>query len=251
MARQNSIITLKGTIDNLSFYKTKDGNLAKRKTEISASRIATDPSFARTRENNSEFSNAGKASKLLRAALNNITKNVSDSRMVSRLTRLFVEVLHADTVNPRGKRNVESGAISKLKDFNFNISSSLNMVFKELFTSTINRVAGTLTVSIPAFTPILSLETPKGATHYCFNSAGAELDFTADQYVVDSNNSGMLPIDSVSTAPLNLANTVTANSTHPLVLALGIEFFQLVNGVYLPLSSGIFSPLTLTAVSAA
>jgi hypothetical protein len=29
MAKQNGIIKLKGTLDNVTFYKTKDGDLAK------------------------------------------------------------------------------------------------------------------------------------------------------------------------------------------------------------------------------
>jgi hypothetical protein len=50
MAKQRSIIKLDGTISDITFYKTKDGYLAKEKSSISASRIATAPEFERTRE---------------------------------------------------------------------------------------------------------------------------------------------------------------------------------------------------------
>ena len=65
MARQRSIIKLDGTIGGITFYKSKDGYLAREKGGISAERIANDPAFERTRENGSEFGRAGKAGKVL------------------------------------------------------------------------------------------------------------------------------------------------------------------------------------------
>ena len=69
MAKQRGIIKLEGTIGDITFQKTQDGYLAKEKSSIPASRIATDPAFQRTRENNAEFGRAGKAGKVLRNAL--------------------------------------------------------------------------------------------------------------------------------------------------------------------------------------
>lgn len=45
MARQNGLIKIKGTLDNVSFYKTKDGDLARMKTSVDGKRIANDPAF--------------------------------------------------------------------------------------------------------------------------------------------------------------------------------------------------------------
>ena len=66
MARQSGLIKLKGTLDNINFYKTKDGNLARMKTSVDAKRIANDPAFERTRENGMEFGSAAGPGKLLR-----------------------------------------------------------------------------------------------------------------------------------------------------------------------------------------
>lgn len=66
MAQQKSIIKLRGTIGGISFYKSKDGYLAREKGGVDGSRIASDPAFARTRENGAEFSNSASAGKLLR-----------------------------------------------------------------------------------------------------------------------------------------------------------------------------------------
>ncbi len=59
----------------------------------------------------------------------------------------------------------------------------------------------------------------------------------------------MLAWDGTATAVINLNNSVTANSTHPLFLVLGIEFYQDVNGVKYPLKNGAFNALSIVKVS--
>lgn len=66
MAKLKGIIKIEGTLQDMTFYKTQDGHLVKTKSGVSGSRIATDPAFARTRENGAEFGSAAKAGKLLR-----------------------------------------------------------------------------------------------------------------------------------------------------------------------------------------
>ena len=109
MARQKGIIKLKGTIGDITFYKTQDGHLAREKGGIDASRIASDPAFQRTRENGSEFGRAGKAGKILRTALRALLLNSADGRMVSRLTQRMMQVIQADLISVRGLRNVIDG----------------------------------------------------------------------------------------------------------------------------------------------
>jgi len=89
---------------------------------------------------------------------------------------------------------------------------------------------------------------PGGTTHFKIVSAGAEIDFENESFVVDSQSTAILPWDNVATAAINLANAVTANSTHPLFLALGIEFYQQVNGQMYPLKNGAFNSLALAKV---
>ena len=117
MARQRSIIKLDGTIGGITFYKSKDGYLAREKGGISAERIANDPAFQRTRENGAEFGRAGKAGKVLRNSIRQLLQNVNDSRMVSRLTKEMVKVIQMDATNPRGQRNVIDGEAELLIGF--------------------------------------------------------------------------------------------------------------------------------------
>ncbi len=250
MAKQTGIIKLKGTLGGITFYKTSlDGDLAREKGGVSGERIATDPNFQRTRENGEEFGRSGKAGKLLRNSIRAMLQNASDSRMVGRLTKKMVEVVQADATNPRGQRNVIDGEAELLEGFEFNISGKLGNTLYAPFTSTIDRVAGTLTVDIPSFVPINMIAAPGGATHFKLVSAGAEIDFENEVFVMDNQASAILPWDATGTVVTNLVNAVSAASTHPLFLVLGIEFYQEVNGQMYPLKNGAFNPLAIVKVS--
>jgi len=249
MAQQKGIIPLKGTIGNITFYKSKDGFMAREKGSLDANRIATDPAFQRTRENGAEFGRAGKAGKYLRTALRSLLQNVSDSRMIARLTKEMMRVIKADETNPRGLRNVIDGEAEFLKGFEFNANSKLGTTLFAPFTGTINRVTGELTVTIPPFIPVNMVAAPNGATHFKIVSAGTEIDFEQGSYAADISATATLPWDANGTAVINLVNNVTANSTKPLFLVLGIEFYQQVNGSMYSLKNGAYNALALIEVS--
>ena len=248
MAKQKGIIKLEGTIGDITFYKSQDGYLAREKGGIDANRIASDPAFQRTRENGNEFGAAGKAGKMLRVALRALLQNTADNRMVSRLTQEMVKVVQADAINARGERNVIDGEAELLEGFEFNKNGKLGTALYAPFAAVINRVTGLLNVDIPPYVPVNMIAAPGGTTHYKIISAGAEIDFENETFVIDNNNSAILPWDSVVTTALNLSNAVTANSTHPLFMALGIEFYQEINGVKYTLKNGAFNALALVKV---
>lgn len=249
MAQQKGIIKLNGTIGGITFYKSKDGYLAREKGGVSAERIANDPNFQRTRENGAEFGRAGKAGKILRTSLRSLLLSTSDSRMVGRLTKLMVKVIQADAVNARGERNIIDGEAELLQGFEFNINGKLATTLYAPYTTNIDRATGETSVSIPAYVPIHMIASPSAATHYKIISAGVEIDFENETFVIDSNSSTILPVSSTSTSVLNLTNTIPAGSTKPLFLALGIEFYQEVNGEMYPLKNGAYNALALVKVS--
>lgn len=249
MARQKGIIKLKGTIGDITFYKSKDGYVAREKGGVDANRIASDPAFQRTRENGAEFGRAGKASKTLRTAFRGLLINSADSRMVSRLTKDMVKVIQADAVNVRGLRNVIDGEAELLLGFEFNIQGKLGTTLYAPFVGAIDRVTGKITFDMEAFVPSNMIVAPSGATHYRIISGGAEVDFEAETFVSQTDATAVLPWDSTPSAAINHIHQVTVNSTKPLFLAVGIEFYQEVNGQMYPLKNGAFNPLALVQVS--
>ena len=249
MARQKGIIKLKGTIGDITFYKTKDGHLAREKGGIDASRIASDPAFQRTRENGSEFGRAGKAGKILRTSLRALLINTADGRMVSRLTQKMVEVIQADVTSVRGLRNVIDGEAELLTGFEFNIRGKLGTSLFAPFVGAIDRVTGEITVDLDPFVLANMIAAPSGTTHFKIISAGAEIDFETETFVEAHSETAILPWDAVATVAINQVNAVTPASTKPLFLALGVEFYQEVNGQMYPLKNGAYNPLALVQVS--
>jgi len=248
MARQKGIIKLKGTIGDITFYKTQDGHLAREKGGIDASRIKNDPAFQRTRENGSEFGRAGVAGKILRTALRALLLNSADGRMVSRLTQQMVKVIQADVTSIRGLRNVIDGEAELLTGFEFNIRGKLGTSLFAPFVGGIDRVSGEITVDLAPFVPVNMIAAPSGTTHFKIISAGAEIDFETETFVEAHSETAILPWDAVATVAINQVNAVTPASTKPLFLALGVEFYQEVNGQMYPLKNGAYNPLALVKV---
>jgi len=116
--------------------------------------------------------------------------------MVSRLTKEMLKVIKADALNPRGLRNVIDGEAELLQHFEFNINGKLSTTLFAPYIDSIDRATGSISVEIAPFIPINMVAAPTGVTHFKFNAAGAEMDFEG------------------------------ANSSHPLFLVVGVEFFQ-------------------------
>ncbi len=248
MARQKGIFKIKGTIGDVTFYKSGDGYLVREKGGIDANRIASDPAFQRTRENGSEFGRAGKAGKALRTALRPLLLNSADHRMVSRLTQSMMKVIQADATSPRGLRNVIDGEAELLLGFEFNIRGKLGTTLFAPFVPTIDRVTGELKIDIASYIPTNMVVAPSGTTHYKILSGGAEIDFENETYVVNTSETAILPWNATATSVISQTNMVTPNSTKPLFLALGIEFYQEVNGQMYSLKNGAYNPLSVVKV---
>ena len=168
--------------------------------------------------------------------------------MVSRLTQRMVKVIQADLVSERGLRNVIDGEAELLFGFEFNIRGKLGTSLFAPFVPTIDRAAGEIKVDLASFIPANMIAAPSGTTHFKIISGGAEVDFEAETFVVASSETAILPWDGTATAVINQTNEVTANSTKPLFLALGLEFYQEINGQMYPLKNGAFNPLSIAKV---
>jgi len=249
MAKQDGIIPLKGTIDNLSFYKSKDGYIARKKVAIDPERLAKDPKFKRTREAMANFKKAAAAGKLVRTALRPIANQASDNRVVTRLSTKMLEVIKSDATNPRGKKNVIDGETELLTGFEFNNNGQLTRSFFVQYDATIDRVMGALQVKVPAFIPQNMISAPAEATHFQLHIAGLEVDFEQATYVVVFNSSEKLIWGESENAAMNLSVQLPANSTHPLFLVMGITFWIEDIGTMYALQNGAYNALAIIKVS--
>lgn len=252
MAKQDGIIKLRGTVDDLTFARTKDGSqVRKKRLPVSALELQNSPKYARLRENMNEFQKAAVAGKLLRTAATEISANTTDKRIATRMTKAMMFVLNADTVNKRGQRSVVDGDVTLLKDFNFNPPSDLIQVLKAPVVAAIDRASGKLTANIPSFVPEDGILAAQGATHFMFYSLGLEVNFGTGAFIRKMFTSQGIPIGTDATPIVSIQHDMTANSTNPLFLMLGVRFFQEVNAVFYPLRNSASNALAIIEVSAA
>jgi hypothetical protein len=143
---------------------------------------------------------------------------------------------------------VIDGEAELLAGFEFNIGGKLGTSLFAPYLASIDRATGQIKVTVPSFIPINMIAAPSGTTHFKIISAGAEIDFEEETFVVENSETGILPWDAAASMVVNQTNIVTPASTKPLFLALGIEFFQEVNGQMYPLKNGAYNPLALVKV---
>ncbi len=248
MARQTGIIKLKGTIRDISFYKTSDGHLAREKGGIDKSRMKNDPAFQRTRENGSEFGRAGKGGKLVRSAIRILLLNAKDKRVVSRLTTDLLKVVKTDAVNERGMRTIEDGSMGLISGFDFNTNGKLGSTLFAAYSNDFDRASGEASVNIPSFSPSVRIAAPAGTTHFKLVTGASELDFAGETSTFESDETAILPYDSADTGIVDFVSALTPNSVLPVIQVLGVEFYQEVNGQMYPLKNGAYNALAVVYV---
>jgi hypothetical protein len=249
MANQKGILKIEGTMGGMTFYK-KDGQyLVKEKSSISSDKIANDPAFERTRENNAEFGAAGSAGKQLRDALRSLMLDASDTYVASRVTQLMMNELKLDTTSIRGSRLPAIGLATDegkalLDGFNFNANSVLSGVLFKSFD--LDVATGIITIN--ELIPQKDIAYPKGATHLSMTAAMASIDIANNQSILNITNTQNLPID-LTANNVVLTPITFSNGPGITVYLLKIEFFQLMNGVQYPLRNGSYNSLGIINVS--
>ncbi|MCL1974360.1 MAG: hypothetical protein FWG54_06055 [Bacteroidetes bacterium] len=248
MARQRGLIKLKGTMGDITFYKSIDGYLAREKGGVEASRIATDPAFVRTRENGAEFGNSAQAGKLLRDTLRTLSMNTSDSRVTSRLTKTMAKIKNLDTTSARGERNVATGLATPegkqlLKGFNFNVKAPLGAVLH----APLRLAAADGEIIIDELSPLNDVSIPQGATHLIFKGGYAVIDFaTGNAALAISSPVRMEIVPDVDTVDLVPASLPAITGIKFLILC--IEFVQEVNGADYSLKNGAYNVMNIVEV---
>ncbi len=213
-----------------------------------AKRIATDPAYERTRENNAEFEAAARAAKIFSDSFRALTNTASDERLMGRLNQAMSKVVKTDLVSARGERNVATGDVLLLNGFEFNGRTKLRTIFFVQYTATIDRATGNLVVDIPEFVPKDRLKAPRGTTHFSLVYGAAEIDFVTGDYKEVTANTAEMVYGKAPQTAINLSQALTANSVRPLFLALGVRFYQEVNGAFYQLNAGKFNALCVVKV---
>lgn len=251
MAKLKGPVRFKGTVGEITFTKTKDGYIAKEKSSLSGDRIAKDPNFKRTRENNAQFGRAVKGGKLFGDAIRPLLQQVKDKGVFNRLSSAMNKVIKADTAGTRGMRTITPAALQKLKGFDFNVNAKLPTSLSVPYTAQIDRATGNCTAAFNDFVPAERISAPASATHFKLAAAATAIDFSNGVYETNMQETAVLPIDTATISGLALVCSVSAGNANPIFQLLGIRFYQQVNGVNYPLTDVSYNALNLVELNAA
>ena len=257
MARQESMLKYRGSLDGIRHYKItgSSGNYAAFVPPISADRIKKGAEFARTRENMNEFSACGEITKSFRAGVAPLLTQMADRKLTSRMTALMKTINLQDESEARGYRAIlVSVKGSLLTKFAYNEGSQLreSCVAPMTFTHADTRQSATFTVAATPFEGVVKPKT--GATHYRFVNALSLLsDFaynaTTKQYEAvepQLNEKSVIAYSPYLAVGANIATPVVVTATLQGVVipndaalsciqSVGIEFLQKVGETYVPL----------------
>ncbi len=249
MAKLGGILKIEGTLDGMTFYKTKDGHLVRTKGGVSKERIQNDPAFVRTRENGAEFGASASAGKLLRTSIRNLLMKAKDARVASRLTQAMTKIKNLDSTSDRGERKVSIGLATTegkeiLKGFNFNNQAIIGSVLFAPYS--IDPATGEITLT--DLNPMNDIAYPSGATHVSLTSAYAKVDFDTGENSIEISPAVNLPIDNTTATQSLIPPAVPSGTGFDFMLIL-IEFYQEVNGSQYSLNNGAYNVLSVVEVA--
>lgn len=248
MAKNKSLFKIEGTLDELTFYKTAEGNYVRMKGGVSKERIMNDPSFVRTRENMSEFTHIARTGKHFRQSLGGLLKQAKDNRLTGRMSQVLAQVKKLDHQSLRGQRQVAKGISVPegkylLENFDFNKYAPLQQVLlKQVVVDT-----ATAGISIQGLIPLEDLNIPEGATHLAIKAAHLKYDFDTAGSDLQVSQELVLAIDMQST-DVQLAPSQLASGTGISFYLISILFYQEVNGNFYSLRNGRFNVLNILKI---
>ena len=235
---QRGALKITGTHGDFTFVKTADGYVWKEKSEVTAAQRESNPNYAAQRDNSIEFARAAGAAKLIRRAFKGEIDTCKDRRLSSRLVKLMMQVVKSDPLNPRGKRIAANGDLSVLQGFQCNAQAEFAASLKTDYSTTFERVSGKISFKVPSFVPETKLEKPESSTHFRLVCAGSEIDLPMGTTRTLGAESALIPIDMQPTALITLNLTLTPASVLPVIVAVGIQFVEVVNGFEHPTVGG-------------
>lgn len=256
MAKQKSFIKLRGSLGGLTFYENQGNDIVRTTGGVEKERILSDAAFIRTRENMMEFGASAMVGKALRMGFANIIKSMSDSYVSSRITGLMKRI---NSVGPgiRGERDFEIlNNKNLIEGFEFNKKSPFDAIFyapNDAPTLDANRSIATWVV--PDFNTSNYLNAPEGATHFRLllattvlsdYSFSDELKGYAPLEPDENETNGMafsaeIPVGGMvgsdTTLVVDLGFAAALPLTVAVVNAVGIIFYQQINGAFYELAS--------------
>jgi len=239
MATQKGSIILEGQIGNLSFYQSAGKPQVRQHSGVSKERIAKDPSYARTRENNTEFGRASSAAKLIRIAVRQALGDryelFEDPTVVNRLTPRMGAIVKADPIHDRGERVVLPENLPLLHGFGFNAVAALKDVLYVMPHCAYCRDSGVLEVGLHALYPDCAISAPEDAVLCSFHVVAMRFNPDYQRLPFVEQHHELLPIGSQAIPAQVFRLELPEALSDPVIACFGISFYKRIGGYPVPI----------------
>ncbi|WP_315824030.1 hypothetical protein [Paraflavitalea speifideaquila] len=136
-----------------------------------------------------------------------------------------------------------------MKGFNFNTRASLKSSLFVKCPVTIERVTGQAIIMIPSFVPKTMVKGAPGTTHFRIVAGAGTVNFETEDTNYDRGSTVEMVWDNLPTAPGTLILNLPPNSPDTILVALGIEYNQQLNGASYPLKTVQRNATAIVAVN--
>jgi hypothetical protein len=213
-----------GTLGDLIFYKTVHGHLVRRKGTLDKERVMNDPAFEKSRAAGSEFGRAGSGSAMIRKGITQHIPYACNGQTHARLSKLLGEIIRMDTEHPKGARQVLPANLAPLKSFEWIENNPLARAFWASCGGSMTP-EGTLTITMPGFSPKRDLGWPVDATHAQITVVCLAIDFEGKEAHSDASQSALLMKSALNT-DLSFSATVPIREGIAALAGIGVQFFK-------------------------
>ncbi|MFV5688891.1 hypothetical protein ACM55M_09740 [Flavobacterium sp. ZT3R25] len=221
MAKIIAPFLIKGTIEEINFVVTADGNnyaRAKGKTGVTSKEFKNNPVFDRIRNQGQEFGQCAKKSALFRQLAVRFNTLAKDGSVAGRANKLLFEILQEDTTQPQGKRTLTEGLkTSDGKEYLLFFESNKLRPLHQVLKIKEQYNPDSRTISLTDFIANEHLDWPEEASHVHLASATANWDFENDTF--DTCYSHEIILDKESEK-----QTITLTNDKPIGSQLHLTF---------------------------
>lgn len=185
MAKVIAPFKISGTLDDINFVNTPEGNIARMKREkfMTSKEFMANPIYDRIREQGKEMGYASRKSRIFRLLAVQFYKKSKDVSFAGRANKIILEILKEDFLNPKGQRTLEEGIKSPfLSEIIIGFEGCSNKPLVKTLQTSFNYSQENNTLTITDFIPKTHLDWPEDASHAHLALATADWDFANDNF---------------------------------------------------------------------
>jgi len=195
MAKANAPFTISGTIDDLNFYDSADGNIVRMrgKTGITKQQFKDNPIFDPIRQQGSDFGYCSKKAKTFNLLVKPFYKYSQGASLFGRFIQLLLAILNEDAENEKGNRSLLKGlqtgkGLNFLPGFEGNTDRPLTTVIIPNIAFDWNKFE----LNLKELDPIADIIWPESATQVSIQLAIANWNCEEDQFETSYSNTQLI-----------------------------------------------------------